>query len=258
MQCSICKEITSGVLWRKPGLSVVRCRQCGFLAADLDEWQYPYTDHDYYTKIDPIEVNPGRPYIQHRVSQIRRFIKEGRVIDLGCGLGETAIALRCAGFEAHGVEESKNAITFLRKDYPEIQWYNSRIEHFLNKSRLAFDVITLFHVLEHIPSPQIVSQKISTALRPNGLLVIEVPDVSGGQAWLRGKHWQHWIPHHVNYFSLATLHRLLLPLGLRYVGMETKYHLGFPQGIIWRDAIHGTLAYLRLHDIITTYWRKIE
>jgi hypothetical protein len=61
----------------------------------------------------------------------------------------------------------------------------------------------------------------------------------------------------VNYFSIDTLQSLLFPLGLAYQGMEVKYHLGYPQGIGWRDAIHKMLARLGLHDIITTYWRKV-
>lgn len=259
MQCPICDETMSRVhKLQKPGMSIIRCTQCGFIAADLAEWEYPYAEHDYYANIDQNVINPKQSYIHHRVERICRFVKEGRAVDLGCGLGETAIALRDAGFEAHGVEESENAIVFLRKNYPKIQWHNSRIEPFLDKRRDAFDVITLFHVLEHIPRPKAVSQMLATALRSKGLLVVEVPDVSGGQARLRGQHWQHWLPHHVNYFNIATLHRLLVPLGLKYVGMEVKYHLGFPQGIAWRDAIHGTLAHLGLHDIITTYWRKIR
>lgn len=257
MQCSICNHpMGSAPVWQKPGLSVVRCPNCGFYAADLAEWQYPYVEHDYYGEIDPAVVSPERPYVRHRLRQICRYIKHGRAVDLGCGLGETAIALARAGFETHGVEESENAIAFLRNNFTEAHWHNTRIEPFLEVTAGTFDVITLFHVLEHIPRPRAVCKMLTDALCSRGLLVVEVPDVSGGQARLRGRKWQHWLPHHVNYFNLATLSRILVLVGLRYAGMEVKYHLTFPQGIVWRDAIHGMLAHLGLHDIITTYWLK--
>jgi len=121
-----------------------------------------------------------------------------------------------------------------------------------NNSRRIYEIILMLN-LWGVGS---VCKMLADALCPKGLLVVEVPDVSGGQARLRGRKWQHWLPHHVNYFNLATLSRILVPMGLQYAGIEVKYHLTFPQGIVWRDAIHAMLAHLGLHDIITTYWLK--
>lgn len=244
--------------YNRHGASIVRCSHCGFFANDLDRWHYPYSEQDYYTEINPTEVRPDRPFILHRVEQIQKLVVSGRSVDLGCGLGETVVAMSQAGFAAEGVEESTNAISFLKQQYyPKIAWHNQRIDHFVESMPAAsFDVITLYHVLEHIPLPRSLCVQLTELLRTGGLLVVEVPDVSGGQARIRGWQWQHWLPHHVNYFDLRTLSRLLAPLGLQLVQVEVKYHLGFPQGIWWRDAIHEFLARIGFHDIITTYWRK--
>jgi SAM-dependent methyltransferase len=247
--------MTAKKTWRQsPNLAT--CPNCGFIAADLAQWRYPYSNHDYYETIDRSAINPGRPYITHRINQILKHVGSGRAVDLGCGLGETAIAMEQAGFDAHGVEESRNAINILQKEYEGVHWHNMSIVQYLEDKKSIFDVISFFHVLEHIPNPRMVCQLAADALRPSGLLVVEVPDVAGGQALLRGKHWQHWLPHHVNYFSSNTLRKLFFSLGLIYAGMETKYHMGYPQGIEWRDAMHRTLANLGLNDIITTYWHK--
>lgn len=255
MQCPICDRMMSDLLWQKPGLGVVRCPVCGFYGADLTEWHYPYANDDYYKTIDPAEINPERPYVRHRVREIAKYVQSGRAVDLGCGLGETAIALARTGFSVQGVEESINTVNLLRKNFPEVQWHNAKIDEFL-RVQSGFDLITLFHVLEHVPMPRMLCESIDRSLRHGGLLVVEVPDVSGGQACLRGWGWQHWLPHHVNYFSQETLCRLFEPLGLELLNIEYKYHFGFPQGIFLRDLIHGSLARLRMHDIITTYWRK--
>lgn len=256
MLCPICNHSMSLSLYRKPGLSIVTCDNCKFYAADLDEWAYPYSESDYYTKqIDADAIQPQRPHIQHRIQKIMRFKTAGKAVDLGCGLGETAIALDQAGYQAYGVEESENAIRFLKDTYQTIRWYCMPIEQFLEQER-DFDLITLFHVLEHIPKLHLLCESITRSLRPGGLLVVEVPDVSGGQARLHRWGWQHWLPHHVNYFSRKSLCRLFDPFGLELINVEFKYHLGFPQGILWRDLIHGSLARFGMHDIITTYWRK--
>lgn len=169
-------------------------------------------------------------------------------------LGRDCVALGQAGFETHGVEESKKAVDLLRNSYPDIVWHHKRVDSFLAAVEpSAFDVITLFHVMEHLSNPREICGQITRTLKPNGLLVVEVPDVSGGQARLRGWGWQHWLPHHVNYFNRRTLCRLLEPLGFKLHHVEFKYHLGFPQGIWWRDWIHDALARFGLHDIITTY-----
>jgi 2-polyprenyl-3-methyl-5-hydroxy-6-metoxy-1,4-benzoquinol methylase len=175
---------------------------------------------------------------------------------LGCGLGETVVALSELGFEAHGVEESKAAICFLTAAYPRAMWHQMSVARYLETAD-SFDVITLYHVLEHIPQPQRIVRLLAQSLRPNGLLVIEVPDVSGGQARLKRWRWQYWLPHHVNYFAPHTLRRLLEPAGFHLESVERKYHLQFPQGIKWRDGAHSLLARLGFHDIITTYWQRV-
>ncbi len=257
MLCPICDSKISIRLHQKPGLSVVVCSSCSFVGADLDEWEYPYYSHDYYPVIDPQNVIPDRPFIKHRVQQILHRKKFGKAVDLGCGLGETAVALARAGYDAFGVEESENAVRFLKSTYPDVHWYQMSITDFIQDEG-CFDVISLFHVLEHIPSPKMLCRSLSQALNPNGLLVVEVPDAGGGQARLRGWNWQHWLPHHVNYFTRSTLRRLFEPLGLVLEHTEKKYHLGFPQGVWWHDVVHFALNLFGLNDAITTYWRKTD
>ncbi|MFC1560956.1 class I SAM-dependent methyltransferase [Candidatus Latescibacterota bacterium] len=237
--------------------TIMICNKCGFYGINLDGYKYPYLDHDYYPCIRPDMINPGRPHIRYRIKQVMKFVSKGRAVDLGCGLGETAIALQHAGFEVDGVDESKKAIEFLRQNFSSIKWHNNKIEDFLTNNK-NFDVIAMYHILEHIPNPHFFCSIIHESMHQNGLLIIEVPDVGGGLARLRGWSWHHWNQHHVNYFSLSTLCRLLKPLNFRLEHVELKYHLCYPQGIKWRDMIHGLLVRLGLNDIIVTYWRKLS
>ncbi len=113
----------------------------------------------------------------------------------------------------------------------------------------------MFHVLEHIPQPKHLIQKLKSHLVRGGFIVIEVPDVYGGLSRLRGKTWEYWLPHHVNYFSMISLKKLLEPQGFVLVYAEKMFHFGHPQGIAWKDAIKGALAHLGINNIVRTIWQ---
>lgn len=176
--------------------------------------------------------------------------------ELGCGIGETAVSLSKAGFSVIGVEESVKAISYLKQHYSSAQWVNENILDFAARNRAAFDVVTLFHVLEHIPHPENAIGWIDQSLRSSGVVVIEVPDVDGGLARLKGKEWGYFANDHVNYFSIRSLHNLMQQFGYRRVYLERTYHFSHPQGHFVKDLIKGTLARVGLNSIIRTAWAK--
>lgn len=112
-------------------LSVLKCVNCSFIGLDLETWQYPYSQKDYYTNIDDSDVNPRRPFILRRVDFVKKYAEGRRLLELGCGLGETAIALSRSGFDVYGVEESRNATEFLKERFGNVKWACSDIKSFL-------------------------------------------------------------------------------------------------------------------------------
>ena len=252
MRCPICAKEMVG-MFNTYEFSVLRCENCSFIGLDLETWQYPYSQGDYYTNINDSDVDPKRPFIVRRVDFVKKY-GGGRLAELGCGLGETAIAFSHSGFNVYGVEESMNATGFLKKRFDDVKWICGNIETFLADNK-GFDVITLFHVLEHIPQPRRFAELCRNALNHGGVLIVEVPDVYGGLAKLRGKKWEYWLPHHVNYFGVNSLRHLFEPLGMRLIKSKKLYHFGYPQGILWKDIIHGTLAFMGINNIIRTCFR---
>lgn len=255
MNCPVCDERME-LLFAEKQLHVLKCtnRGCKFIGLDLETWKYPYSGTDYYTQPSKVDVNPDRPFIRSRADVVRSYCGGGKLAELGCGLGETAIALCETGFDVWGVEESQNAIALLNDTYPTVHWVCSGIEKFLKEGN-RFHVISMFHVLEHIPYPRVLIPMLKKSLMPKGFLVIEVPDVHGGLTRLNGRRWEYWLPHHVNYFSKVSLKRLLEAYGFRAVHTERLFHFGYPQGILWKDTIHGALARIGLNGIIRTIWR---
>ena len=237
----------------RAGVALLDCA-CGFVSIDLRSWKYPYSEKDYYAAEEMRIQRPTYPWIRHRVNRLRRHLTGGTVCDLGSGSGETVIALDEAGFQAIGVEESRVATEFLMSAYPSATWRNCGIFEYLVECP-KHDGITMYHVLEHIPNPKNVCSLLKQAIRIGGLLVIEVPDVSSGQA--KSENWGNYLQHHVNYFDLRTLRALLEPLGFELLECEPKYNMTQPSGVHWKDWITSTLSRLGRHSMISTCWRRV-
>jgi SAM-dependent methyltransferase len=78
-----------------------------------------------------------------------------------------------------------------------------------------FDVVTLWHVLEHLPSPRRTLVEVKRVLKPGGTLICEVPNEHSLQSRLLGKHWFHLDPpRHLYAFSPTTLRRVVRAAGL--------------------------------------------
>lgn len=240
------------------GTPVLRCtgRDCGFGFFDLERWRSPYVEKDYYSEWTPRQPNFAAPWIRARVRMMSRFKPAGVVAELGCGVGETAIALARRGFAVVAVEESAKAIDYLKVKFPVVDWRNENVLEFLRGHHSAFDSITMFHVLEHIPHPEELMRLVDNALKPDGVIAIEVPDVGGGLARLQGWKWDYFIQHHVNYFDTRSLAKLMARFGYRRRFLERTYHFSFPQGHLLKDLIKGALGRLGLNSIIRTVWSK--
>lgn len=252
--CWLCGSTHVGRQHAWPDFQVLRCSDCGLGFVDLSRWSYPYSDADYYDPSNTEHLVPNRPHLLRRMRDVRMYVNHGRVLDIGCGMGEFAVLMRQAGFDVEAIDESKNAIGALRRQHPEIQWHCGNLLEYTDRLG-RFDVITMYHVLEHIPTPLSAMQAIRRLLAPGGLLVLEVPNAQGLHARLKGRHWQYFERHHVNYFGRRHLETLAKKLGLTTLNTSGFYHLSYPQGVWWKDLVKGTLAALGFEDVISIMMR---
>jgi hypothetical protein len=258
-----CRMCGSGRLKDSKIVGPVRlrsCCDCGFAGADLTEWESPYASADYYAGVDggkAIASGWRLPYIEHRVKRIQRWIERGRAVDLGAGWGGMVECLMRAGFEAHGVEESQVVLETVSPLLPAGTWHCKGIEPFLAQSSAEFQVVTLYHVMEHVRDPRRIANGIERITTPGSVVVVEIPFLFGGKARLRGRRWEHLVPHHINFFSLASLARLFPAERWALLDIERKPHFAHPQGIRLRDGWHKAMATLGLYDNICLTWRRL-
>ena len=79
----------------------------------------------------------------------------------------------------------------------------------------SFDVVTLFHVIEHVASPSLLVRQVCRVVKPGGHVVIETPTIDSLWYRLLGSRWRQFIPDHYWFFSAPTLHDLLERNGIQ-------------------------------------------
>ncbi|MFC7356160.1 class I SAM-dependent methyltransferase [Jejudonia soesokkakensis] len=153
--------------------------------------------------------------LKKKLKLINRFqTTKGLILDIGAGTGEFLKEADNNGWEIYGIEPSpkarelaKNKNVFLSKEFGELP-------------DKKFDVITLWHVLEHLPSLDEEIKKIESFLKPSGILIIAVPNYKSYDAKFYKKHWAAYdVPRHLWHFSQQSM-KLLFSKNLKLVRIQ--------------------------------------
>lgn len=150
-----------------------------------------------------------------------------KILDFGSGKGLFLEQVKLMGWRPYGLETSKPRAAFAEKFYGvpvSTEFYTSGIILGGN-----FDVITLFHVLEHLPEPLILLENLlKENLNADGVLVIEVPNYKSWQAKIAGKQWMHLdLPRHLSHWNEKLLTEKMKALGFKKVKSQYfSIHLG--------------------------------
>jgi len=234
---------------------VQRCGNCGMgktmpFPSD-EELEELYSASNYRDKdkgkrfIPPMEWLVGL-LRNRRLRAIERFIKKGTILDIGCGRGLLLKAARESGWEVYATEHNKDSASHAA----DILGIDVRSDDIRNAGfeSGSFDVISLWHVLEHLQDPQGVIEKCHDLLKPGGLLVIAVPNFASLQAIVSGRHWFHLdVPYHLYHFKLHSLEKLIGRSGFRIKKVShfsTEYNpYGFLQSMLNMCGISNNFLY---------------
>jgi len=149
------------------------------------------------------------------------------VFDFGAGKGQFLAVAKRMGWQVNGIESEPKRGAFAKEKYQvslHVGYYEG------GKIGVhGFDLITLNHVLEHLPSPmKLLRELLEQNLEINGLLYLEVPRADSWQSRLAGASWMHWdIPKHLSHWTESTLLEQCAALGLKPVAKRSfSIHLG--------------------------------
>ncbi|WP_412559593.1 class I SAM-dependent methyltransferase [Winogradskyella sp. MIT101101] len=154
--------------------------------------------------------------LKRKLKLINAFKSEDKtLLDIGCGTGDFLETAQNDGWQITGIEPNKNA-----RQIANSKTNNSvfEIDHLADLEQNTFDVITLWHVLEHLPNLDMHAKLFKRLLKPNGRLVIAVPNFKSYDA----KHYQNFwaaydVPRHLWHFSKTSISKMFQPQNLKVV-----------------------------------------
>jgi methionine biosynthesis protein MetW len=214
-----------------PGeFDLFECKNCShkFLNGEFSEEQIIDLYTNYYPR-SSVDLENYRPYREVKgfsawldggESAAYRWVPENvRVLDIGCGFGESLGYFESRGCEAFGVEADENVLRVANKF-----GFKVHVGIFDGKryKKDFFDYVTLQQVIEHMANPVAILQQISTVLKPGGKVIISTPNAFGWGAAFFGKRWINWhVPYHLNYFSTASIRLAAEKAGLSLIESKT-------------------------------------
>jgi SAM-dependent methyltransferase len=206
---------------------LVQCSQCGLIRQnpriswDSLKKYYP-EDYKPYTKLITTERSilrrlDRRYGMWKRLHSIQRYKYGGRLLDVGCGtgifLGE---AHRSGRWELVGIEPTLQAAEYASKTL-NIPCIPRRFNE-VDMPEGSFDVLTMWNVLEHLENPIEDLRHAYQVLRPDGLLVLAIPNVDGIGPKLFGSYWMGWdLPRHLYLFPQKQLRKILEEIGFKWM-----------------------------------------
>ena len=158
------------------------------------------------------------------------------MLDVGCGWGFFIDALARAGIEATGLDVSQERLALATAHLHGTFIQGEIDEAFVTVHHNRFQVVTLFHVLEHVRAPVTFLQQCLELVVPGGWLLIEVPNLGdellNQQPQYRAFYWQRA---HLSYFDAARLELTLRRAGLKDFAVRGVQRYGLRNLLHWLD-----------------------
>lgn len=174
----------------------------------------------YYSSVDYISHTNLKRNLFERVYHLVRKIAlkrklkllesfkvdERKLLDVGCGTGDFLQTAKNANWTVSGIEPDENARVIANQKADDSVYGIEQLKKFKNQS---FDVITLWHVLEHLPKLEEHISIFKSLLKSNGRLVIAVPNYKSYDASFYKEHWAAYdSPRHLWHFSQTAILKL--------------------------------------------------
>lgn len=159
--------------------------------------------------------------MRRRTSRLTHYQPEpGHILDIGCATGAFLVAMRQLGWTVQGVELSEHAADYARR-MQNLDVHTGTVESAVFATD-SFDIITMWDVLEHVIDPKATLQEVRRILKPNGLLVLSLPNPDCWEARLFKQYWVGWDrPRHLHIFSQTVLNNYLQEAGFDMLSVQS-------------------------------------
>lgn len=200
----------------KEDFTILKCKDCNFHFTNprpKNEELGRYYISDHYISHNNTSKNlfekvyqlVRRIAIKGKYNLISGLFNKGRILDIGCGTGDFLNKCKTEKWETKGIEPSEIA----RKQ--AIANYNLDVDEYIDLRDLKgeFDVITMWHVLEHVTELNTTVSELKRLLSPDGKVIIAVPNLESFDASYYKKYWAAYdLPIHLYHFSKESIIKL--------------------------------------------------
>lgn len=243
-----------------------RCGECAFLftqdaPSGTEAGRYyavpEYISHSDTRKglINSVYHRVRKHMLRHKAQLVMResHVRTGRLLDIGTGTGYFAQTMKSRGWHADAVERSEEARNFARERFG----LEVKPDTELNSLPAgAYDVVTLWHVMEHLEHLNETWGRLHELLTGRGVLIVAVPNCSSYDAQRYGAHWAAYdVPRHLWHFTPATMQRFgakhgfilaaryPMPFDAFYISMLSERQMGRSHAFL-RGMLAGVPAWL--------------
>ena len=237
---------------------IMECEKCTLrftsLIPDENEISNYYKSDDYVSHTGKGNSIINRIYrivqfftLQSKKKEVIKFSKKnyGSILDIGCGTGKFLKTMKQSRWEIDGVEINETARKIAEKNTGSV--ILNQADFFRSKQK--YDVITLWHSLEHLHKLKRYLQKISISLNANGVMMIAVPNYLSFDADYYNQDWAAYdVPRHLYHFSFDSIIKMMN--NFKYRLIQSK-QLPFDSFYI---ALLSELSVRKKHNIIKALW----
>lgn len=230
-KCILCK-IRGELLYQVGDMRINKCPNCGLVYTKHNEiFQDNIYREDYFTgkgmsgkdflkNKEILEFDRFR--LKKRLKKIEQLVSKGNLLDVGCATGIFLEMTHNKGWNCYGIELSEFAANYCRNKL-KLNVVTGTLDK-ASYPKNYFDVVTLFHVLEHIADPvTFLSNDVRPVLKSGGLLVIETPNFACWESKSNREQWSDLKPReHIYYFTPLTLKKVIEKSGFEIVQIQTR------------------------------------
>jgi SAM-dependent methyltransferase len=259
--CYLCQSnhfaVRKGEVRDAPEMQIIECRECGLVTLSATGHIVP----GFYEKsgMHGAEPAPMDAWIKEtewddkrRFDMLSTMLPNKRLLDFGCGAAGFLRLAKNLAAEVTGIELEARVL-----DY----WAGQmNIVPSLEAAGGGYDLITAFHVIEHLQDPRVILANLAGLLKPNGRLIVEVP--SGNDALLTlydcdaFQHFTYW-SQHLFLFNGSALETLARQAGLRVVAVQNYQRYSLSNHMHWlskgKPGGHQRWAFLDTPELTSAY-----
>jgi SAM-dependent methyltransferase len=261
MNCYLCQSThftaRKGEVRDAPGMQIVECDHCGLVTLSATDHIVPgFYENSGMHGAEPTPMGAWLKETewddQRRFDMVKAMLPKKRLLDFGCGAAGFLQRARNLVAEVTGIELETRV-----RDY----WAGQiNIVPSVEAAGGGYDLITAFHVIEHLPEPRAMLASLAGSLKPNGRMIVEVPSANDAlltlyycDAFQRFTYWSQ----HLFLFNASTLEMLARQAGLRVVAVQHYQRYPLSNHLHWlsqgKPGGHQRWAFLDTPELASAY-----